>query len=203
MSWNVALAELLTPGLKIVALAVSLAGFALGVALMLRSSPTLRLMGGLNRWVSSRRAIRSLEIPHPAPRSNRALGLVLAVVGLYATAVLALNPFDARLASALGYDPRYSLVAIALSFARWTLAAGSALAALVGLLVLFAPRKLAALESLSGHWISSRRLTAGADRMYLPLDHLAERFPRTAGAAIAAVCAIAVAASLVLLLGRF
>jgi hypothetical protein len=202
MNWTGALAELLGPGLKIVALAGSLAGFALGLALVFRSAPTLRLLGALNRWVSSRRATRSLEIPHAAPRSNRFLGAVFVAVGLYAAAVLALSPFDTRLAAALGYDPRYSLAAFGMSFARWALMAGSALAALVGLLVLFAPRKLAALESLSGYWISSRRLTMGADKMYLPLDRLAERFPRAAGAVIAALSAAAVAASLVLLLAH-
>jgi hypothetical protein len=203
MNWTGALAELLGPGLKVVALIVSLAGFVLGIALVLRSAPTLRMMGALNRWVSSRRATRSLEVPHAAPRSNRVFGAIVVLVGFYAMAVLVLSPVDARLAAVLGYDPRYSLVALVLGFARWALAAGSALAALVGLLVLFAPRKLAALESLSGYWISSRRITAGADRMYLSLDHLAERFPRAAGMAIAALSAIAVAASLILLLAHF
>ena len=203
MNWGLAFSELVLPALKVFALVASLGGLALGLGLILRSAPTLRWLATLNRWVSSRRATRPLDLPRATPHGNRfLLGVALAAAGLYALAVLAITPADAKLAAMLGYDPRYSLAAIGFSFLRWLFVAGSALAAAVGLLMLFAPRALAAIEARSSYWISSRKLTMGADTMYLPLDHLAERFPRATGVAIAALSAAAVTASLVLLLSR-
>ncbi len=68
-------------------------------------------------------------------------------------------------------------------------------------MMLFAPRALGALESLGNRWISSRRMVTGGDKMHLPLDHLAEHYPRAAGAFIAGLSLAATAASVVLLLG--
>lgn len=203
MSWTYALAELILPSLKVCALAFSLAGIALGIGLAARSEPTLRVLRALNRWVSSRRALKPLEIPRTVASGNRyVVGALLAAVGLYAIAVLARPEVAPKLAAVLGFDPRYSLPGIAIDAARWLLVAGSALVAAVGLLMLLAPRALAALEARTNRWISSRRIVAGADTMYLPLDHLAERFPRAAGVVIAAFSAAAAAASVVLLLPR-
>jgi hypothetical protein len=202
MNWSTAL-ELILPALKLFALVASLAGLALGLGLILRGAATLRWVATLNRWVSSRRATKPLDVTRATPSGNRfLLGAALAAIGVYAMAVLALSPVDAKLAAMLGYDPRYSLAALGFAFLRWLFVAGSALAAAVGLLMLFAPRALAALEARSSYWISSRRLTAGADKMYMPLDRMAERFPRAAGATIAALSAAALAASLFLLLSR-
>ena len=203
MSWSYAFGELILPAVKLCALVFSLAGIALGIGLVARSGPTLHVMHALNRWVSSRRAIKALEVPRAAASGNRyVVGALLAAVGLYAIAVLARPEVAPKLAAVLGFDPRYSLPAIAIDAARWILVAGSGLVAVVGLLMLLAPYALSALEARTNRWISSRRIAAGADTMYLPLDRLAESSPRAAGVVIGVLSVAAAVASVVLLLPR-
>jgi hypothetical protein len=198
--------EIVAPVLKIAALSVSLAGLILALGLILRGEATLRALRGMNRWVSTRRAMKAFEIPRSAepraPASRRGIGIVVAAVGAYAIVVLALQ-FDAgRLASVFGEHPRYSAAAIAIDAVRWMLVAGSAAAVAVGLMMLFTPRALASLESLGNRWVSSRQIVAGADSMRTPLDSLAERFPRAAGALLLVLSAAAAAASTLMLLSR-
>lgn len=203
MSWAEAFVQLVTPFLQVVALVVSLVGIALGLALALWSAATLRALQPLNRWVSSRRAIKPLEVPRSAGvGGNRMLGAGLALIGLYALLVLVPGEVSVRLADALGVDPRRSFAGFGIDFARWLLVAGSALAACAGLLMLLAPRAFAVLEARSAYWVSSRRLAAGGDTLHLPLERFAQRHPRLAGFGLAALSAAAAIASLVLLLPR-
>jgi len=196
--------QLLAPALKVVFLSVSLVGIGLGVCLIVRSESTLRSLHGMNHWVSSRRAMKPLEVPRnvePVARSGRrGIGIVVAAIGIYSFIVLALQFDPAKLAAVLGQQPRFSIASVAIDSARWLLIAGSALAALVGIMMLFAPRALSALESVGNRWISTRHLVMGGDTMHLPLDHLAEHYPRAAGSFITGLSLAAAAASVILLL---
>jgi len=197
--------EVLAPALKVLFLSVSLVGIGLGICLIVRGEATLRTMQGMNRWVSSRRAMKPLEIPHnvePVARTGRSgIGIVVAAVGIYSLTVLVLQFDPARLAAALGQHPRYSIASIAIESLRWLLIAGSALAAVVGVMMLAAPRALVALEAVGNRWISSRRLVAGGDTMHAPLDRFAEHHPRVAGVLVAGLSLAGTAASVILLLG--
>jgi hypothetical protein len=200
------LSGLVVPALGIFALAVSITGIVLGLALALRAEATLRWLGAMNQWVSSRRAMKPLEIPRDAdPHAaggRRWVGVVVALVGAYALFVLSLQLDTNKLASALGQHSRYSLAAIAIDGLRWVLVAGCAVAAIAGVMMVVAPRALHALEVLGNRWISTRQLAAGGDQMHMGLDRLAGRYPRAAGVAIAALSIAATAASVVLLLAR-
>src|SRR5947207_7515167 len=57
------LERVLVPALVIFLLVGSLAGAALGCALVLRSARAVAFMRGMNRWVSTRRALKEAEIP--------------------------------------------------------------------------------------------------------------------------------------------
>ena len=197
--------QLLAPALKVLFLSVSVVGIGLGICLVVRGEATLRTMQGMNRWVSSRRAMKPLEVPHniePVARTGRGgIGIVVAAVGIYALVVLVLQFDPGKLAAALGEHPRYSIVSVAIESLRWLLIAGSALAAVIGVMMLVAPRALTALESVGNRWISSRRLVAGGDTMHVPLDRFTEHHPRVAGALIAGLSLAAAVASVLLLLG--
>src|SRR5262252_7217995 len=56
--------HLLVPSIAQFFLLVAVAGVAVGVGLIVRNQPTLRLLSTLNRWVSTRRWLRAAEIPH-------------------------------------------------------------------------------------------------------------------------------------------
>lgn len=198
--------ELVPPILRLLALCGSLAGLLLGAALLLRPERTLAVMRGMNRWVSSRRAIKPLEVPRTALQETRGrrlwLGLVLAAVGAYALTVLVWNLDPGQLAAALAADPRYSPTAVILESGRWILVAGSAVCIAIGLMMAFAPRAMESFEAWSNRWVSSRQALQGVDTMYVPLDRLAERFPRASAILILALSAAAGASSVVLLLQR-
>ena len=197
-------AHLLAPVLKLLALSGSVVGIVLGICLIVRSEPTLRALRGMNRWVSSRRAMKPLEVPRDVEpvgeTRRRGIGIAFAAVGIYSVIVLVLQVDSAKLAAAWGQHPRFSIASIAIDSARWVLIAGSVLAAITGFMMLFAPRALGALESLGNRWVSSRRLVASGDTMHMPLDHFAEHHARAAGAFIAGLSLAATMASVVLLL---
>lgn len=198
--------ELLPPILRLIALCGSLAGLLLGACLLLRPERTLAAMRGMNRWVSSRRAIKPLEVPRTALQQTRGrrlwLGLVLAAVGAYALIVLVWNLDPGRVAAALAADPRYSPAGVVLESGRWILVAGSSVCIAIGLMMAFAPRALESLEAWSNRWVSSRQALQGADTMYVPFDRLAERFPRAFAILLLVLSAAACASSVVLLLQR-
>ena len=192
---------LIAPLLKGLALGGSLAGMALGAFLLARPAATLGWLSRMNRWVSSRRALKALEVPRVAPRPTRQgerrllLGVVFIAAGAYVLVALLWSFRAEPIATALGGGKG---TAIALDAMRWCLVAGSLLTLGVGLMMALWPRTLEHFERWSDRWVSSRRALQGADTMHLPLDRLVEKFPRPAGVLILAVSASGVAASIVL-----
>src|SRR5260221_12886785 len=55
----------------------SLGGLALGCALLLRTAAAIGFINSMNRWISTRRATRELEVPREGLRPSRLLGLFL------------------------------------------------------------------------------------------------------------------------------
>src|SRR5260221_2850321 len=110
--------QLLAPAFKVVFLGVSLIGIGLGVCLIVRGEATLRTLNGMNHWVSSRRAMKPLEVPHNvepvAKTGKRGIGIVVAAIGIYSFIVLIMQFDPGKLAEALGQHPRYSVAAIAI-----------------------------------------------------------------------------------------
>ena len=193
---------LIAPLLKGLVLCGSLAGIALGACLLARPAGTLGWLSRMNRWVSSRRALKVFEVPRTASPPSRPgerrllLGIVFMAAGAY-VAVALLWGFRAEpIGAALGGG---KLGAVAVDAIRWCLVAGGVLAFAVGLMMALWPRALDRFEHWSDRWVSSRRALQGVDSMHLPLDRLVERFPRAAGALVLALSAGGVAASIVLI----
>ena len=61
------------------------------------------------------------------------------------------------------------------------------------------PSALQSFEAWSNRWISTRRAAQGSDQLYLPLDGLAERFPKAFGALLLVLSLAAAVASALLL----
>lgn len=191
----------LAPSLEVLALCASIAGVVLGACLILAREPTLGALRSLNRWVSSRRALKALEVPRSLEQRTRGrrlwLGLALAASGAYVLIVLIWAFEGRRLAASLAPG---AVGVVAVEWTRWVLVAGTALAVAVGLMMALAPRALEAFEAWSNRWISSRQALHGVDTMHLALDRLVEAFPRTAGALILALSLAGCVASVLLLL---
>jgi hypothetical protein len=171
----------------------SLLGIAVGLGLMLQSTTVLGFVRRMNHWVSMRRALKPLELPIRLPAMDagaRWLAMILIAVGAYAALVLL--PLQA---------PR-SLAGLAIDALKWSLVAGSLASIVTGVLLLFFPRIWRKVEARANRWYSTRHIELAADRLYMPLERVAEAFPRTAGAIILILSLVAALASGLILAAR-
>ena len=159
---------------------------AVGVGLIVSSARTLRFFVAMNRWVSTRRAFKPIEVPRDTGKvvqeHRRWLAMAFVAGGAFALYGVA-TAFDARAVSfVFGLDARPSSVASWLveSF-RWVLIVGNLAAIVIGIMLAFFPDALAALEARGGRWYSDRQLVKGADAMNLSLDNWVAASPRAAG----------------------
>ncbi len=161
-----------------------------GVGLILNGAGSLRFFGGMNRWVSMRRATRALEIPRDTRPAVQKFRYLLAVIfiagGAYAiyglltwfntTAVIELLHLNY-------FHPVYA--AWLADVVRWTLIVGNATAIAAGIMLAFFPAALVALEARGSNWYSERKVARGADTMHVTsLDTWVAAYPRPAGVII-------------------
>jgi hypothetical protein len=183
----------------------SLLGLALGTGLVLRASVVLPFIQLMNRWVSTRQALRPLELPRqvaPAAAGARWFGAVLVALGAFSAAILLGRLDPVALAGLFKVDARTSLPGILLEALRWFLVLGSLTAVATGVMLLFFPRAWRKVEARANHWYSTRHLELAGDTLHPALDRIVEAFPRASGAVILALSAIAAISSAMLLFGR-
>jgi hypothetical protein len=160
-------------------------GVAVGIGLIVASAPTLRFSHAVNRWISTRGALRPVEIPRDTDgfshRHRRWVGGALVAGGIFSAIGLAFGVDAAAVGATFAKGDASRLVAIAAGTLRWFLIAGSAAGVLVGLMLCFAPGGLARLEKRANQWVSGRQVLRGGDDMHLTLDSLVEAHPGTSG----------------------
>lgn len=205
MSGSAVVTQLLLTTLMVFLFVGSLLGLVLGIGLLLRASAILPFIHVMNQWVSTRQALRPLEVPvqvAPAAGGARWFGIVLVVLGGFSAAILLGRLDSAGLAGLFKVDARISLLSIALETVRWFLVAGSFTAIFTGVMLLFFPQAWRKLEARANHWYSTRQLEIAGDTLHPSLDRIVEAFPRAAGMVILALSLIAAVASGMLLVGR-
>jgi hypothetical protein len=202
MSFLRVLDQLLVPFFLLFLFVGSLGGLALGGGLLLRTAATLQFMQGMNRWISTRRATRELELPRQMLLPSKWLGVFLLICGGVAGYLLFARVHVPQAALSLA-NPRFG-TALAVESAKWLLIAGCVAALVLGFMTLFLPDALAKLQERMNRWVSTRAMVpADSERMRTPLDLLVETHPRAAGWIIAlASLAVAVAMGL-LIAGRW
>lgn len=202
------MSNIVIPAVMLFVLIGSVCGLALGLALRFRTGPTLAWIGSMNRWVSTRRALRPLEIPRHLSVKGRAgkvaLGVFLAGGGAFVLYVMLARMQLPQIASVAGVDvKRWFAAAVVLHTTKWFIVAGSAFAVAVGVLLLAFPAALERMEASLNRWYSTRHLIPpSADEMKLNLEHLVERHPRAAGWLIAASCLLVALAMAILFAAR-
>src|SRR5260221_9978458 len=168
---------------------VAVAGLGVGVGLIVSSLKTVQLFHRVNRWVSTRHALKSVEVPRDTDRwSHRyqrwiagafVLGGLIAIFGLAAGV-------DANALSLVFAEKRFvPVAAIAFDSAKWFLIVGSTFGVVVGGMLLFYPNAEGTLERFANQWVSPRRVTRSWDDMHMTLDLLVEAHPTPAGRIIA------------------
>jgi len=184
-------------------LVVAVAGLGVGAGLVISSQKTVELFHVLNRWVSTRHALKPVEVPRDTDRAAHryqrwlAAGFVLG--GLVSGFGLAAG-LDATAVSAVFAQKSFvPVVAIAVESAKWFLIAGSAFGVVVGAMLLFYPEAELTLERYANRWVSSRSVVRSWDDMHMTLDRLVEAHPKQAGWIIACTSAAAVIFGLIVL----
>jgi hypothetical protein len=202
MSGGSVVTQLLVTTLVVFLFVGSLLGLLLGIGLLLRASATLPFIQLMNQWVSTRQALRPLEVPlqvAPAAGGSRWFGMVLVVLGGFSAVILLGRLDPAALAALFKVDPRTSLLAVALEALRWLLVVGSFTAVATGAMLLFFPKAWRRVEAAANHWYSTRQIEIAGDTLHPSLDRIVEAFPRASGALIVALSLVAAAASAMLL----
>lgn len=181
-------------------------GFAAGVGLIVSSARTLRFFQVMNRWISTRAALRSMEIARgsePFSRWNRrVVGWALIAGGIFATFGLAAGVDAAALGTLFAKGDAARLVAIVAGTLKWFLIVGSVAGVAVGFMLCFSPDALASLEKYANRWFSPRRVLYRGDDMHLALDRLVEAHPGPSGWILACTALGAAAYAATLLFAR-
>ena len=153
----------------------------LGLTLMIWPRHVERWSRRMNRWYSTQRALRVLEIPHYWERffyrHARVFGALILTGSLFVLGWLALAPAPPN-AIAGGDD----------AVAAWLLDAftlfvmlGNLGALVFAVVLLVRPSALKALEQRANQWISTNRLLRFLDEPYPGPERLVFRYPRFSG----------------------
>jgi hypothetical protein len=195
--------QLLVQFLIVLFLVVAVCGLAVGVGLIVSGQKTVQLFHRVNRWISTRHVLKSVEVPRDTDRLAHSyqrwvaggfvLGGLIAIFGLAAG-------IDANALSVVFAEKRFvPVAAIAFDSAKWFLIVGSAFGVVIGGMLLFYPGAESTLERLANQWVSSRKVTRSWDDMHMTLDLLVEAHPTPAGWIIACTSGAAVICAIVML----
>jgi len=194
------LQQLLFPTLLIFLFAGSIFAILIGAGMILRGEATFRLFGPMNRWVSTRKALRPVEIPRNlnigSKWGQRLLGITF-FLGAAISTVALLRSYEVAAVAAMfkGSLPPV-LLELTAQATKWLLLAGNTLAMVVGVMLMFLPDAFAKLAAGTNQWYSARKYDKDMDAMHLTFDNWVRASPRAAGWII-----IVLAAFVVLTLG--
>jgi hypothetical protein len=166
------------------------AAFALiaGLLLLLDSARAFRIAAVMDRWVSTRSALRPLEEHHsiakPLYRMHRLVGALICAGALYSLSVLGTPAGEAAMTKSLrGIGPVHFSAWISESL-RYMLLAGNFFAFIFGLVFIVRPSALKAMEAWADRRISGRRPTKALEEMRRPADQFVRAHPKLVGALV-------------------
>lgn len=166
-------------------LAGAVFALASGLLLAFASETAFRISERMNRWVSTRAAIRPLEqhrnISRPLYRLHRLVGALICAGALYSLIVLGMPAGEAAIVKSLsGIGPARFSAWLSESL-RYVLLAGNFGALLFGLVFLVRPSALKSLEAWADRRISERKAIKPLEKMRMSADQLVRRHPRAVG----------------------
>src|SRR5258707_2013148 len=160
---------------------VAVAGLGVGVGLIVSSQKTVQLFHRVNRWVSTRHVLKSVEVPRDTDRWShryqRWVAGAFVLGGLFAIFGLAAG-VDANALSLVFAEKRFvPVAAIAFDSAKWFLIVGSTFGVVIGGMLLFYPNAEGTLERFANHLVSPPRVTPRRDHIHITLPLLVECHP--------------------------
>jgi len=158
---------------------------AAGLLLVFRSQAAFRISERMDRWVSTRAAIRALEehrnVSRPLYRMHRLVGALICAGALYSLIVLGMpSGKSAIVTSLIGVGPERFSAWLSESL-RYVLLAGNSGALLFGLVFIVRPSALKSLEAWADRRISERKAIKPLEKMRMSADQFLRRHPRAVG----------------------
>lgn len=161
--------------------------FVVGVALAVRSQKALRAFDSLNRWISVRKMMRPLMMPHNVEstlmKRRIVLGSVIAGGGLVSILLLVGTDLTPALSLFEGSLTQAQIAGVADNL-EWFMLAGNAACLLVGALILFAPQTLLAVENYTDRWLTMRKTMQPLEKMHMEIDCWVLKHPTSVGIAL-------------------
>jgi hypothetical protein len=166
----------------------SLFALAAGLLLVFGSQAAFRISESMNRWVSTRAALRPLEEHHsisrPLYRLHRLVGAMICAGALYSLIVLGTPSGAAAIVKSLsGIGPPRMSAWLSESL-RAILLVGNFGALLFGLVFTVRPSALKSLEAWADRRISARKSTKPLEEIHLTADKFTRAHPRLIGVVV-------------------
>jgi hypothetical protein len=177
--------QIVQQSIFILALLGGVFAFAAGLLLVFRSETAFRISERMNRWVSTRAAIRPLEEHHsiarPLYRMHRLVGALICAGALYSLVVLGMPSGESAIVRSLSGIGSLRFSAWLSESLRYILLAGNVGALLFGLVFIVRPSALKALEAWADRRISARKSTKPLEVSRLTADVFVRAHPRPVG----------------------
>jgi hypothetical protein len=179
------LVHTLGPVLYVLLLGGAVLGVVVGILLLIDSERVMRWNYVLNRWYSTRQAMRALERPIDVKRTfyrwHRVLGAVVFAASLFTLDVLIFGFQTSALVRALRGTGNPALLALILDSVRLFLIAGNVAALIAAAVLVFRPSLLKGLEVWGDRQYSGRTATKPLDIMRYQPDDFVRNRPRLVG----------------------
>jgi len=161
--------------------------FFVGLGLALRSRSMMRVFDLMNRWVSVRKMMKPLSVPHyvePVLLKRPVLPGVSIIAGA-ATSVFILMDYEAAIFTPvfIGGVP-YATAVVLAGYTKWFLVIGNVLCVVVGLLMLTSPTWLSRIEVVADMWYSVRKRTLPLAQAHHEVDQWVLAHPTVSGVAL-------------------
>lgn len=180
------LVHTLGPVLYLLLLGGAALGVVIGILLLVDSERVMRWNSVLNKWYSTRQAMRALDRPIDVKRAfyrwHRVLGVLVFAASLYTLDVLVFGFHTSALVRALRGTGSPALLALILDSARLFLIAGNVAALVAAAVLVFRPSLLKGLEVWGDRQYSGRVATKPLDIMRYQPDDFTRSRPKIVGA---------------------
>lgn len=175
----------LAPAIYVLLLGGAALGVVIGALLLIDSERVMRWNYLLNRWYSTRQAMRALERPidvkRPFYRWHRVVGVLVFAASLFTLDVLVFGFQTSALVRALRGMAEPAALALVLDSVRLFLIVGNVAALLAAAVLVFRPSLLKGLEVWGDRHYSGRTSTKALDIMRYQPDDFVRARPRLVG----------------------
>lgn len=179
------LVQTLGPALYVLLLGGAVLGIVVGMLLVFDSERVMRWNYVLNRWYSTRQAMRALERPIDVKRTfyrwHRVLGVLVFALSLFTLDVLIFGFQTSALVRALRGTGNPALLSLIVDSIRVFLIVGNLAALIAAAVLVFRPSLLKGLEGWGDRQYSARAATKPLEVMRYQPDDFVRGRPRLVG----------------------